>query len=264
MASLVDKYSKGFMFYDGEERQLVWSAMLDLERDKYAELYSDYKTFLKACRELIKELSIDSSSLSKIKCIDMLASLGKFSYNGKFTHDTSPQKLIGIHGAYIVYGKGCCRHLSNFAKDLLRQGNTYCDKFYCNATYESIPESLDGDANHMINIIKYNDSYIGYDLANHEESYFVSPVHLKSVVSLVHLYYKPELQIVFDGLNIEGLESNLVRYSDSVGAFKLTEEELSDMSCEVSSKIISKKKVLKDFERSTNSIKEKIYKQIPR
>ena len=264
MASLIDKYSSGSLFDDIEERQIIWHIMLDAERKKYAQLFEDYKVFLKACRELVEELSIDESSLSKIKCIDKLLSLGKFSYGSNFSYDSFPQELFGIHGVFVVLGRGCCRHLTSFATDVLSQGNDFCDKFYCKATQFPMTETLDGSADHTINIIKYNDGYIGYDITNHEECYFISPMQLKTVKSLMYMHYRPELQMAFEGMNREHLERNLLDYSQSVGTFDLTDEKLSDMSCEVSAKIISKLKVVQDFEKSTEEIKEKIYRQIPR
>lgn len=253
---IINKYSNGEIYEYLEERQEVWKKIFEDEYERYSSLISDYKLFLKACRSIVSELSVDDSSLSTILCIEKLIFMGKFSHLETFKYESYPNELTSNLGVNVILGKGCCRHLARFSKDLFDLSNLYCDNMNCLITEKECFSTLDGDGNHVINIIKFNGIYYGYDMVNHLIFEFKSPIEL--VQGSVHLYYKPSIQLARKEIDTIGLEERLKCYSESVGSSPFSKTEIDDIKLQTVANIIKKRKILAEFSNDTKEVKGRI------
>ena len=224
------------------------------------ELLMYYRQFLKMCSSLTKEIAVSNNSISIIMFIDLMMTMGYFSYGKKLEYSNTTKEVLNSKlGLSVVTGKAVCRHRSSFTTDLFKLSNEYSDNFYCLTSNTSKKEKLSGNGNHMANVIEYEGASYVYDVTNHLFFDFRSPLELMSKSGNTFLYYKPELELVREKFSLEDLENKLIKYKKSSEKCKISLSELNEIKKKTTSNIIAKTKVLRDFEEDSKDIKKKIY-----
>ena len=145
------------------------------EEEKKKDLYADYHKFIEMCAKLVNELGIPYNSISASYVIAFLIKHGHFSVDNKFDNNTDVSDGVWEKtGFYVVGGTGCCRHIADFANDIYSELSINSIPFSCYIG-NNIPSSiLDDNANHLANLIYYEDIPYVYDLQNYSILRFIS------------------------------------------------------------------------------------------
>lgn len=119
---------------------------------------------------LVKEISLPNNSISVSLVLNRLLSKGYFSYNEKIisaVNRADIKEIIGFYGLNVPSGYVCCRHVADFYKNVFDKMDLDCIKIHClhddNITRE---KAFNKEANHVVNLIKYNNMLYVYDLFN--------------------------------------------------------------------------------------------------
>ena len=176
--------------------------------EKYYETISNYDLFLdEIVNELLKYKLDNPLEYSIALCY--LIDKGYLSIDNKFKHKESNDEINGRLGINVVSGRGCCRNLADFHKDIFDKMNITSKQFYC---YEGIGNGINKWANHVINLVEYNDNLYGVDLNNNAILYHLKKPMIMSLISAFNsskLTYKPYYEIVMGESNLEEIKNNI-------------------------------------------------------
>lgn len=258
------------MFYDDIIEKLdskvcsekyIWKKFNEEEHQKYKDVYKCYDEFVTIAAKVVKELSLPNNSISIAYVVNRLLYLGYFSYD-KFSKE-SKDNIITNLGINVVNGSGCCRHVSAFTNDLLSKSNEYVDIFHCHES--TVKRNLDitkCNANHVTNIIKYNDSYYSYDVYNEVLSTFITPTIAKDMNNCYYLTYMPYLELATTIHASNDIKDNIEKISKSCRSISITKEEYENIKNETTKNIIKNSSILKDFSKDTLELKKYIKDRI--
>mgnify|MGYP003571406445 CR=1 FL=1 len=229
------------------------------------DLISYYRQFLKMCKELSNDIVIKDNSLSMAIFIDRMMGIGYFSHKeniSKSFEKGEDKELLSKLGISVVCGKAICRHRTAFTKDLFDCSDIFCEDLAFLTSSTSKKETLEGNGNHLANLIKYKDNYYVYDTFNHILFEFRSPIELiekNSKNNKIFLYYKPEYELLKEKKTLEDIENKLKEFKESSQKDKISLEELTDVINGTTENIISKANHIKEFKEDSREIKKKIY-----
>ena len=190
----------------------VYKYIKENEKIKYESLLNKYYLLLDEIVNLLKLLELNNSieySLALSYLIENnYLSYKEFDYN-KEKHN----EITTVPGLTIINGSGCCRHFTDIQKSIFDKLDIFCKKFYC---YESeIKYNNKLRANHIVNLISYNNLMYGIDLYNYNSLYkFTGKYYMKAINDVsVYLTYKPYFEMIIE-------ESNLDLINDYIKYFK--------------------------------------------
>lgn len=253
-----------------ERRMLeLWKEKVNEEKsndvNNYFPLIDDYNLYVKTASKLVEELSIKDNSISMALMISALIESGTFSYDS-FTKDSCEDILISKLGLNILNGTGCCRNVCSFINDIFNVLDRKNDILTVIKLEENNKKkALTSKANHMINLIYYNNTPYGFDMMSNMGSlyYFKSAFELLPVDSKeeTYMYYKPYLEIVYQNRSFEYIKEKL-KYLKESGKLAITQEEFSWIITETDEKLCSNISLVKDFLFDTNERMESINEKI--
>lgn len=232
---------------------------------RHDEKFKIYDEFILLVAKLIKEIGIKNNEISYSLIIGLLLKAGMFSDWHRFEYKTNiVENLYGCLGLQVIRGYGTCRHISSFYKDVFDKLGLYNDKLY-NYFSESNNEKIakKNNANHVVNIIRYNDGYYGIDLANDYIFEFVNELKMKSMFKkeIVYIFGKPYMDILVEGLSYEEMENKLNNYRNNINRGTLDKKEYFDILRDTRESILRSEDILLDFNNDRrNYIKRLIYK----
>lgn len=171
-----------------------------------------YNEFVKLIAYLIKSMNIPNNAITASMIIDILIKKGLFSENGKYSKGKNmKERRIGFSSIALIEGIGVCRNTTSFHSDVFRALNMMSYPFYCYATFDSLENGNDYEANHVINLIEHNGTLYGYDAFNSMLFKFVSDREMLQMFSKepLKLYYKPYVDVIVESLTL-GNVNNLM------------------------------------------------------
>ena len=253
-----------------ERRMLeLWRDKIDEEKSKeiinYSYLIDKYNQYINIVSKLVEELSLKDNSISMALIISALIESSTFSYCS-FTKDSCEDILISKLGLNILNGTGCCRNVSSFINDIFNVLDRKNDVLTVIKLEENNKKkALTSKANHMINLIYYNNTPYGFDMMSNMGSlyYFKNafellPLDLKEES---YMHYKPYMELVYQGRSFEYIKEKLKHLKER-GRMGITQEEFKEIITETDEKLCSNISLVKDFLFETNdrieSINEKI------
>lgn len=230
------------------------------------ELLDLYKKYIKKTSKLINEISLDNS-ISKILLLGILLHVGVFSYD-EFVFSNEDDILLSNLGLNIITSKGCCRNISSFINDVLNECNEESRIMPVYSTNKkSKIKAYENKANHMVNLIKYNNNIYAYDPSYNMGGalyYFTDVLEMTSYEDKNQfLYYKPYLDYVFFNLDFKDIENilNLIKSN----RFLISFDEYKDIICKTDEKLELSMSLVQDFMKITRKdicdIKEKVLKK---
>lgn len=242
------------------ERQEVANEMINNE-----ELINMYKSYIKKVSNLINSITQDNS-ITKSLLLTILLKAGTFSYD-KYIYSNEKDILKSYFGLNIVLGNGCCRNVSGFINDILTECNTYSKTIPVFAT--NISDSVNAyknKANHMVNLIKYNNTLYVYDPCFDVEGSlfkFISELKMQSYDDeKTYLFYKPYLDYVLNNIKFEDI-SNIMHQSSIGSPISLKEyiDLIKETDYDFTRHIDFVKDFMLDTRKDTLRIKEKVLKK---
>ena len=236
-------------------------------RDKYGKAINYYDTFLDVvCAELLK-LDLDNSLEYSI-ALNYLIDKGYLSDNNLFESRVSDFEVLSKLGMSIIWGSGCCRNTSDMHKDVFDKLELKTIPFYCYLGNDFLGRGKNNCANHVINLVEYNDNLYGVDLYNNCIIYhFKNPFIIKSISSYYNdtLRYKPYYEIIADGRELDDIRSRINEFSDysTRGAISSLEYE-SDIKYNVKKKLQANESELANCFEKTKVLKKQIIQEVGR
>ena len=221
---------------------------------KYYDIYLDY-----IADELLK-LKL-KSSLDYSIALGYLINKGYLSEELNFDSEVTDKEIIGKLGISILQGSGCCRNICDMQKDIFDRLNIIIIPFYCYQGFD-FNKGLNKQANHIINLVEYNNNLYGIDLYNDSLLYhFKKPFIMKSISSEVDskLRYKPYYEIVIDGRNIEEIKDRVKKFEmySKEKPINYFEYEMG-IRYEVENILFENKNELNDFHNKTKLLRKNI------
>ena len=237
----------------------------DEEMNNYSSLIEEYNLYIKTASRLVEELSLKDNSISMALIISVLIESGTFSYDN-FTKDSYEDILTSKLGLNVLNGTGCCRNVSCFITDIFSALDRKCDVLTVVMLEEkNQKKALTSIANHMINLIYYDNVPYGFDMMSNMGSlyYFKNafelfPVDLKEEI---YMYYKPYIELVYQNRSFEYIKEKL-RHLKANGRLSITQEEFKGIITETDEKLCSNISLVKDFLFDTNERMESINAKI--
>lgn len=247
--------------------QSKYNAIFDKEVSKNKEVFELYDLLIDRINKLLDSFNLDNP-LECSFALNYLIALGLVSTGSVVKTDDNfllkNNEFICNHGITIVRGFGCCRNFSDFFNDVLKRRmaihNFYC---YSNNIFNQ-KFTLRKDANHIINLIEFNGSSIGFDAIRNHIYRFINDRQARIVNDLFEdfLTYKPYLEIIRDNCSIADIRKKMEHFSQSSLDFHYTWNDFVDIESSVRKKIDSEKDVLESFDKDTREIRSDIKKKV--
>lgn len=244
-----NKYKKSIEESIEENKNIIY------DYDRYIELIAD---------ELMKFKF--NSSLDYSVALGYLIDKGYLSDKLNYKTEVAKNEILAKLGISILLGSGCCRNVSDMHKDVFNKLDINSNPFYCYQGVNFFNKGENKEANHVINLVNYEDNLYGIDLNNSCLLYhFVNPFIMSSISS-VHsekLRYKPYYDYVFDDKTINEIEDKIVLYKDCSKKKKISffeyEMEIKDR---VENVLFENRSELIDFHNKTKTLRKKIINNI--
>jgi len=176
----------------------------------YKDLLKEYKKFIKILASLLQNMNL-LTSIEYSVAIKYLIDKGYLSTNLEFKQIEPLNELQSNYGLNIITGEGICRNYTDFHKDIMEELNQYVKRFYC---VEGSPmfKAKKQKANHVLNLIIYEEALYGIDLFNANKLYKFKDEFTLSEISYdsnIKLRYKPYYEMLNESKNIKDLFNTL-------------------------------------------------------
>lgn len=231
------------------------------EASLYKDIFNEYDNFIRKVVKLLNELDL-KNSIEYSLALNYLIQSGYLSNNLKFNRKEASNELCSNFGINIIMGQGVCRNFSAFHKSVMETLGKYVKSFYCVDSF-SIAKARTMKANHVLNLIKYEDSLYGFDLYNHNKLYkFVNPFMLEEIshYSGSKLRYKPYYEFFTSGVSLSIIKSQLYEFKNDIKKRHISAFEYYDtLYIQVFRNLIKYKDLYIDFHNETKNIKENIF-----
>jgi len=242
------------------ESQKIWEDEMELEKQNYRTLISDYDSYIKIISKLVNELNCCKDNLSKLNIITKLMYNGIFSYENTFFKELDASSILQCKlGLNIVDGYGCCRHTAEFIQDVIPESKTLTCVTKCKKPFRK-------EANHMVNLAEYNglvyayDAYNGGALLKFDEDFRMIPLDetIKTYFS-----YKPYAEIIYYKRSLKEIRDFLELCKESRNSIITKDDEnfLHALTC-LSLDTKESKDMINDFKSDTRVQKDNIKEQI--
>ena len=236
-----------------------------IEEDKKnnIEAYYYYDLFLDKVVALLKDIKFNNSLEYSI-ALSYLIDCGYLSKDFSFIGEESLLEVKTRLGMSIINGSGCCRNISAIAKEVLDKLNYDNSLLYCHEGSHFFKRTKSLPANHVINLINYNNIDYGIDLYNNDILYrFISPLKLKAISSHYSgdLLYKPYYELMRG-------EADIAEIRNKIDSFVVNNKCLYDIEYEdeirfyVRDKMKKEEDSLYDFFNENKVLKKEIINRI--
>lgn len=233
------------------------------DTEAYSKAIIEYEYFLDELADELLKYDLNDSLEYSI-ALSYLIDKGYLSNDHKFRHRESLEEVHGRLGMNIVSGKGCCRNIVDFHKDVFDKLNISLKPFYC---YEGIRTGSNSYANHVISLIDYDNNSYGIDLHNGTALFrFKTPVKLSLISTLNSgkVRYKPYYELVTGESDIETIKDNLKKYEECSKKKAISSLEYDlDIKHRTRDLMRSKKDKLENFAERTKVLKKIITDDMP-
>ena len=218
-------------------------------------LYEEYIRFVKKVVVLMKELGI-TSSLDYALTLEFLIYRGILSTE-PFSYKRKIDDILEIEGASIILGGGECRNFVKFYDYVFYNAGLSIADYHCNDYKNAYLRDI-MPANHMINIINYNNTRYGFDAYNHRVYRFLNEFELEDIETNQRLLFKFYSQLKYNGdynyiIRLLDMCSKSAMSEDTI-----TKEELISIRNRINELLDNNKEVLNDFCSDTKNDKENI------
>lgn len=247
----------------------LWKERVNRDKDEeinnYSSLIEEYNQYINTSAKLVEELCLKDNSISMALVISVLIESGTFSY-GSFNKDSSEDILTLKLGLNILNGTGCCRNVSSFINDIFNALDRKCDVLtVLKLEGNNQKKALTSKANHMINLIYYDNVPYGFDMMSNIGSlyYFNNAFELLPIDTKeeTYMYYKPYIEMVYQNRSFEYIKEKL-NYLKANGRLSITQEEFRGIITETDERLCSNISLVKDFLLDTNERMESINEKI--
>lgn len=229
----------------------------------YSKAISIYDTFLDEIIDELLKFNL-SNSLEYSLALNYLIDKGYFSESNSFKHKETFEEVEGKLGMSIVTGKGCCRNISAFHKDVFDKLDLYSKLFYC---YEGMTSGVNSYANHVINLVEYKDNLYGVDLHNNCVLFHFKKPMVMELVSLLNsgkLRYKPYYELVTGESDIEDIKDTIELFKGYSKVKPISPLEYNhDIVNSTKDLLESNKNRLDNFSEKTKILKKNLVNNMP-
>ena len=236
-----------------------------LEKNK--DIIKDYNTYLDCIVDELLKYKLDSS-LDYSIALGYLINKGYLSEGLIFDSNETDKEILGKLGISILHGSGCCRNICDMQKDIFERLNIDIIPFYCFQGNDFFNRGLNKKANHIINLVEYDNNLYGIDLYNNSLLYsFKNSYIMKSISSVkdTRLRYKPYYEIILDGKKFDNIKEEIKAFESyskekTISSFQY-EMGLKD---EIENILFNNKDQLERFNNKTKTLRRDIISKMNR
>ena len=197
-----------------EKQQAIW----DKEQETFSNEIQKYDILIEEIAELIKKLGYHSSLDCSI-ILSYMISHGYLSYDQTFKgQNPNPETEISIClGTSIIRGEGCCRNYAKMHQDVFNRLKRSSQLFYCYEGSKFFGIEKNHQANHVINLIWYDNNVYGIDTYNNNHLFhFNSALSMKEVSTTLAtpLRYKPYYELLTGESTLKDIKEKLIKYKE--------------------------------------------------
>ena len=263
-------YNENLYFYN-DENQVIMDAILDSQRvvedgkqrtkrENFGKIIA-YNKLISLVSKLVTELSLPNNSLSMSLVISRLIYSGYFSNRMNFRFGDEDDELYGALGMSIVKGKGVCRHIASFSKDIFDELDLYNYLLPC--VCEARLTEEEGfliKPNHVVNLIEYDGNLYPYDSANEELFEFETGFLMRRpfYTSDMKLCYKPSMDMILNNISLEEAKQNVKLFEECSKNYRISYYVFKEIIEETCDKIVKSKSSLSDFKSDAKPIIKRI------
>lgn len=191
---------------------------------KYGDTFIEYNKFINKLVSFLKKMNLNSSIEFSI-AIKYLIDNGYLSKDGVFYRKEPINEFQSRYGLNIIDGNGVCRNYAYFHNDVMKKLGEYCKRYFCASCSCENAENM--SANHILNLIKYNDCLYGIDLAKKLKLHIFVTCWMLQEISIATkmsakkdftdidiLYYKPYLEMTSEMCSFEDIQENLKLFGE--------------------------------------------------
>jgi len=231
----------------------------EIEEKEYRNIIKKYNLLINRLAKFIKNVGYNDS----IECSLILSYMihgGFVSYNGKYLAKeiTADKEITSRLGTTIVRGMGVCRNFASMHKDVFDELKLFDKQLYC---YQGFGSGKDKSANHVINLINYNNDYYGIDIYNGNRLYrFINELCMREIglYSTNSLRYKSYYELLEGDSNIEDIKRNLRDYKKYSLKEYIDPITYANIKFNINQKIIGIKDDIKEFYYDNESLMKRI------
>lgn len=229
---------------------------------KYKTVLRLYDEFIGEVASLIKELGYSSSIEASI-ILSYLINNGYLSYEMEFK-DYSPlpeREIPGHLGTSIITGEGCCRNLAKMHEEVLKGLNLFSKQFYCYQGTTLFGKPDKSEANHVINLIAYQNNKYGIDIYNGNKLYhFKDPLTMAEIGTYTSfsLRNKPYYGVMRGEITIQEMLEELKEYESLSKSRVISALDFNDMKYNTKRKLLESQPRLNRFHEKTKTLKKTI------
>ncbi len=233
-----------------------------VEREKiiYADVFYYYDLLLDRTIKLLRNIGFNNSLEYSI-ALSYLIECGYLSKDFVFKPGIDTNEIKTKMGISIIDGVGCCRNFSSLHKDIFDKMDLSIKPFYCYEGNNFFKKSRKRAANHVLNLVEYDDNTYGIDLYNNNMLYhFKNKYFLKSISSYYSgdLRYKPYYELMMGESNIEDIKKTLELFDEYSTRSFISPLEYEEIKYDTSKRMKKEEDSLYDFFNSTSDLKEKV------
>lgn len=244
-----------------KEDSIKYLENINEELDRYNEIKDDYKLFIEEVIDELLSYNL-SNSLEYSIVLNYLIDNGYLSIDNLFIHKDTNKELKSLLGISIITGEGCCRNISSIHKDIFDKLSLYDKLFYC---YQGFGNGHNKHANHVINLIHYDNNIYGIDLHNKSNLYYFKDSMKMKLISEYNsdtLTYKPYYELIVNESNIDTIKETINSFNDYSKRNSLSSLEYDEIKYDIISNMNNKSNELDTFSNKTKTIKKIINSKI--
>jgi hypothetical protein len=188
------------------------------ELSMYRAFFKEYEAYIIKICDFLRSLDL-KSSIEYSLALSYMVENGYLSITDTFKKEEETQgELLSKFGATILFGKGCCRNITDLHRDVFRILKIFIKRFYCYEGNELLfSKTMANPANHVISLIRHEDKYYGIDLFNGNRLYrFKNALELKEIGydAEYKIRYKPYYEVIFGENNFQGIIDELREFKN--------------------------------------------------
>ncbi len=249
-----------------EERKKEHSFDYLEEARLYKDIFKEYYKFEQKIVELLKSLNL-SSTLEYSIALSYLIRKGYLSKDLNFEKKSPIPEIETNCAINIVNGKGVCRNFSDMHFGVMSRMNEYSKRFYCTNSFSMI-KARKNEANHVLNLIEYENVLYGIDLCNKARLFKFSNEFILKEISFdtnKKYRYKPYFEMVSEYSAFEQIDKNLKIFKeDSKKPHISAVQYYEDILPQVLGYLYSQKDTFMDFHNETKELKNNISEEMAR
>lgn len=234
----------------------------DLIINMYDENVQSYIEFLELIAKIVRDIGLPNNSISYSKIVSRLIHEGYLSNRSVFVPTTDKTKfldIIGFLGIDVINGYGCCRHTADIHQDIFRELNLCGDRVYClSESSITLSQAFNSRGNHIVNLLIYDEMCYVHDILHQKFYYFKNGFTMEEYQGRDTLYYKPSLDIVFNGMSYLDMLKRIRTFHESSAKSYMSARELNEILAETDNQYNNSRQILEDFRREAKSYIKKI------